>query len=130
MPQMTKQQTADFIPWLEKQGVKFTKTDELADHLRATQDELKGAQVGGMMRSMRAGTMKEDRIIVSNDNYVLDGHHRWAATVGLDSENNKLGEIKMPVSRADIGIITLYLQAEKFTGGKGHKGVDRMRRTV
>jgi thioredoxin reductase len=68
--------------------------------------------------------MPADRIIVSEDNYVLDGHHRWAATVGLDSENNKLGEIKMPVARADIGIIALYLQAEKFTGGKGHKGVD------
>jgi thioredoxin reductase len=125
MPQISDPKA--FQDYLKKQGVKFENVDEYADHLRATQNELKGAQVGGIMKAMREGKVKEDRIMVSHDNYVLDGHHRWAATVGIDSENNKLGDIKMPVARADIGIIALYLQAEKFTGGAGHKGVSDRR---
>jgi hypothetical protein len=128
MPQLPDAKA--FQDYLQKTGVGVTSTDEFASHLRATQDELNGSKVGGMMKAMREGKVKDERLIVSRDNYVVDGHHRWAATVGLDSENNKLGDIKMPVARVDMDIIPLLGAAEKFTGGAGHKGVGDRRRTA
>jgi hypothetical protein len=128
MPQLPDAKA--FQDHLEKTGVKVTNADEFASYLRATQDELNGVKVGGMMKAMREGKVKEERMIVSRDNYVVDGHHRWASKVGIDSENNKLGDIKMPVARVDMDIIPLLEAADKFTGGAGHKGVGDRRRTA
>jgi hypothetical protein len=56
------------------------------------------------------------RLIVSRDNYILDGHHHWAAQIGVDAKDNKLGDIKTKIIRVDIGIIDLLKAAEQFSG--------------
>ena len=123
MPQLDEQQTKDFVKYLEKQGYKISKEKELASHMRATQNELNGAKVAGNMKRLRKeGDENLPRMIISRDDYVLDGHHRWAAKIGLDAADNKLSnDLKMKVSRVDIPITKLLEEAEKFTGGKGKK---------
>jgi uncharacterized protein len=137
MPQLSSQQTADFVPYLEKQGFKIKDGQEYAANLKATQTELKGAQVAGMMKFLRTGIGKdgkkdeagrqalEDRpLIISRDNYIMDGHHSWAARIGIDAADGKLRDDKqMNVRRVDIGIIHLLHMANKFTGKAGRKGV-------
>ncbi len=123
MPQLDDEQTKKFRHYLEDKGFKIEKAEEETDHLRATQNELNGTKVAKVAQYLRDHpNEKADRIIVSRDNYILDGHHRWAAQIGLDAENNRLGDVKTRIARVDIGIIDLLKEAEKFTHGAGHKG--------
>ena len=76
-----------FKKMLEKDGVKVSDPVEVpADRLKATQSELVGVKVAGMSKVLEdpshpAYEKITAPIYVSNDGYVLDGHHRWAAIV-------------------------------------------------
>jgi len=63
--------------------VKVSEPQEVpADQLKATQTELVGAKVAGMTKVLETEPNHPKitaPIYVSNDGYVLDGHHRWAA---------------------------------------------------
>jgi hypothetical protein len=120
MPQLDAKQTKEFRQYLKDKGYKIEKTEDLASHLRATQSELNGAKVAHNAEKILNNPGKPVRLIVSKDNYILDGHHRWAAQIGIDAANNRLGDLRMRVSRVNIGIISLLKEAEAFTGGKGH----------
>lgn len=89
---------------LEEKGVSITEERVRATELMATQNELVGPKVAGMMNSMSNGTMKEGAIYVSREGYVLDGHHRWAATVGNDLKDTPPEQYTMPVMRIDMPI--------------------------
>ena len=125
MPQMDDDQTKAFRKHLKEKGYSVDKEDTPASHLRATQNELNGAKVSGIAADLRN---KPDhyakRIIVSKDDYILDGHHHWAAKVGLDAEDGSLtNDTPVKIARVDISITKLLEEAEKFTGGKGKKDV-------
>ena len=119
MPQMNPEQTRDFIHHLEDKGYEVAKTHEYANRLRATQDELHGEKVARNMQKMIDDPHERDvRLVVSKDDYILDGHHRWAAAIALDARNDRFNEL-MAVSRVNIGIVPLLREANRFTGGKG-----------
>jgi hypothetical protein len=123
MPQLTDQQTADFKTHLSG-SYKVEDTSELASHLRATQDELNGAKVANAAKAIQTNPdYAARRIMVSRDNYILDGHHSWAGHLAVDAMNGVLGDKQMNITRVDIPIVKLLDEAEKFTGGKGKKGV-------
>jgi hypothetical protein len=111
--------THAFRVHLEKIGYKITDELEGAAYLRATQNQLDGQKVAGIMGAIRANTLDEARLFVSKDNYIVDGHHRWAAQVGVDYSDNRGGKIRMPVARVDIGIIELLDVANKFSENMG-----------
>jgi hypothetical protein len=56
---------------------------------------------------------------VSKDGYVIDGHHRWAAKVGLDGSDGKLGDMKMKVKVIDMPIQDVLREANAFTSIMG-----------
>lgn len=116
MPQLTDPKK--FREYLESKGVKVTNEKEKASHLRASQNELVGAKVAAIAHKMETGKLdpKDDRLFISRDNYIVDGHHRWAGAIGLDAMNNKFGDIKMKVARVDMNIIPLLKEANKFSG--------------
>jgi uncharacterized protein len=125
MPQLDKQQTKAFVNSLKDQGYKVEKDNVRSDHLRATQDEISGAKVAAAAQKMleKSGGEMTKRLVVSRDNYILDGHHHWAAAMGLAYKSGTLkGSDKIKVSRVDISITKLLAAADKFTGGKGRKG--------
>jgi len=121
MPVIPAKQTKAFIKYLKSQGYKVEKEDEQARHLRATQDEISGAKVAeSMKRIKKEGFYK--RIVISKDDYILDGHHTWAGQLGVDAKDNKLkGDKNVKVARVNISITKLLAEAEKWTGGKGKK---------
>lgn len=124
MPQMDEAQTQEFLKHLKTQGHKVTNEEQFASHLRATQNELNGVKVAGIAEKIRSGKYVTPRTVVSDDDYVLDGHHRWAAKVGNDAMDNTLtNDTKMPVSRVHMSITQLLEEAHKFTGGKGRQGL-------
>lgn len=103
-----------FRDHLVKHGVSVDDGEELASHLKATQNELNGAKVAGIADAIDKGVVIEGPgLFISKDNYVVDGHHRWAATVGVDYEDGK-DDLKMPVQRIDMDIIDILLEANRF----------------
>jgi len=138
MPQLPDD-TSGFVRYLRKSGYSIKPEEELASHLRATQNQLKGAQVAGMAKFIETGINKEGKsdpegrrklmnraILISRDGYILDGHHNWAANIGVAARNGTLESgTKMKVLRVNTSITNLLYLGEDYTGGKGHKGVDR-----
>ena len=126
MPQMDEAQTVKFIEYLKGKGYKVSEEEQYASHLRATQNELNGVKVAGIAKAIRANQFDptQTRTVISDDDYVLDGHHRWAAKIGNDSHDGNLtNDSKYPVSRINIKITKLLEEADIFTEGKGRKGV-------
>jgi hypothetical protein len=126
MPQMDDAQTVKFVEHLQNLGHQVKNEDQFASFLRATQNELNGAKVAGIAGKLRGEPDHyAKRIIVSEDDYILDGHHHWAAKLGLDAIDNILtNDTKIPIARVNIKIIPLLQAAEAFTGGKGKKGAE------
>jgi hypothetical protein len=131
MPQIAEGQEEPFRDFLAAKGYKIEQQDEHASYLRATQNELNGAKVARMATSIqRDGKLRGGNpIFTSRDNYILDGHHRWAAEVGVDAANNVLADSKkMAIWRVDASITQLLVEADLFTEGKGKLSVEDERR--
>jgi hypothetical protein len=103
-----------FRDYLGAQGHVIEDTNEYADRLRASQTEMDGTKVGGMMEAIQAGKIPPSAIFVSDDNYVIDGHHRWAATVGVQYGDNSEEKLQMPVARIDMKILPALAAANDF----------------
>jgi hypothetical protein len=120
--------TQRFVEHLKAKGYSISEDDEAAANMRATQAELNGVKVGGMLRSLREGKSLGDlRTIVTRDDYILDGHHRWAAEVTHDLIDNRVGDSRLPVTRVDTDIGTLLYEAHAFTDewGMGAKDISK-----
>lgn len=106
----------EFAASLKKKGVKMTEKQIPAEQLKATQNELVGAKVAGMMEALEKDPKHKGitaPILVSRDGYVLDGHHRWAAMVA--SKMNTGEPPKMDVIEVDMPIEELVDYTNKFT---------------
>lgn len=107
---------------LTKDGYKFSDTAVIASYLKPTQGEINGGKVAGMMKAIEKNNLPPGRIFVSSDNYVIDGHHRWAAVVGEDYDDAKGGSLNIDVTKIDAPISVLIPYANQFaeTSGEGH----------
>jgi hypothetical protein len=96
---------------------KVEDTTHPAAYLRPTQNQINGGKVASMANAMRRSSkLRDRRVFISRDDYIIDGHHTWAAKVGLDSQDNILGQEKMNVTRVDLDVISLLEEAHKFSG--------------
>jgi hypothetical protein len=108
-----------FKQMLNKQGIKVSEPTAVpADRLKATQSELVGPKVAGMSKVLAdpnhpAYGKITAPIYVSNDGYVLDGHHRWAAVVAHNASNPD-NQIPMNVRVIDEPIVPLVKRSNKF----------------
>jgi hypothetical protein len=110
-----------FREMLKQKGIKTLQTEVPADKLKATQKDLVGAKVVGMM-----GALEKDPnhpkitapIYVSRDGYVIDGHHRWAAIVAYNAQNPDK-QIPMKTTVLDQDIKDAIPMANKFAEDMG-----------
>ncbi len=106
-----------FVEHLKAQGIGVTEKVVDPAELRATQDTLHATDVGQMADHLaKGGVIAADRgpIMISRDNYVLDGHHRWAAHVIN-------GTSQMPVRQIDLPMNELLDRARAFSKSQGIK---------
>jgi len=86
---------------LKKEGVKVEKKAIPVGQLKATQKEIKAGKTFGMAHHYYKGEFdpaEEVEIIVSSDNHILDGHHRWASLLVADpSRKMKVIQVDMPM---------------------------------
>ena len=76
MPQIHKDDYNEFIDYLKDNGAEFTKQTMPAKQLKATQGEFSDKGVMKQIRKQMAGEPRKP-VIASQDNYIIDGHHRW-----------------------------------------------------
>lgn len=97
-----------FKKYLEKKGYKIESKSVDVLQLKASQRELVGAKVVSMREALETKPPQDTKkitapIFVSKDGYILDGHHRWAALVGLAMGTEK----KTPPVMMDVQVIDI-----------------------
>jgi hypothetical protein len=105
--------TKEFEKHLAKLGINVKRKKVLAAELKATQNELVGSKVVGMIGNEKFDPAGEP-IFVSRDGYVIDGHHRWAAQVGRDLSDGTLGDLELNVIEVDAPISEILREANKW----------------
>jgi hypothetical protein len=108
-----------FIKHLTDHGVAVSHELSEARHLKATQNELNGKVVGAIMHAIETKTMPAGSVFVSSDDYILDGHHRWAAKVGADFRRGDKVSEPLPIVRIGMPILKLMHAAHEFSSGWG-----------
>lgn len=105
-----------FIDHLKQTGVGVDSNGRmLARKLKASQAEMEGVKVAGMMNNPKFDP-KKAKILVSRDGYVIDGHHTWAAAIGRDAEDGNLDNDKeMEVIIVDMPMSQVYHLARAWT---------------
>ena len=101
-----------FIKHLVENGIKTTTAHMNASELRASQRELIGSKIAKMISDTSFNPGKNP-IFISRDNYVIDGHHRWAAVIGRDTADGTLGTLegRINVIRVDAPITEVLHRA-------------------
>ena len=95
-----------FIEHLRSKGISVTNERIEPQFLHASQSELDGSKVSGMYGAIHEGQLTEAPIFVSKDDYVVDGHHRWAANIAAAYDDGVADE-QIPVHRVDMPIIDI-----------------------
>lgn len=112
MPQIKAEHRGAMVNFMNARGVSHTAEEVSADSLRPTQAEFSPEKV-----RRAAGFKGGDRsILVSADNYVLDGHHQWLAS-RESGEPVKVIRLNAPI--ADL--IPLAREFPSSTLSKGSK---------
>jgi hypothetical protein len=101
MPQIDKEK--GFLSYLKKQGIESKPQTLPTKSLKASQSEFDINKIAEIMLGNN-----DKRIIVSNDDHVLDGHHRWVADHNTDG--------KTDAHVIDLPILELIRIAKEYTG--------------
>ena len=88
MPQVHANHYPELFEYLKANGAKISKGNVAATELKAVQGEFSDEGVAKMMRkdNGKGGTTRKKPLIVSADNYIIDGHHRWLAAYNLEED--------------------------------------------
>lgn len=112
----------------KKDKVKISTKSIDIQKLSATQNEISKDKSEGMYAVSNNPDVKwrpwTAAVIVSKDNYIVDGHHRWAATLmyHLEHKNDSdYKQVKMKGTTIDLDIRTLLAVANAFTDSIGNK---------
>jgi predicted kinase len=99
MPQI--EDPIDFKRYLESKNVKTNKKMIGSDELRSSQLNFDRDKIESLI-----GNPSNKMIIVSNDDHVMDGHHRWIANQEMNRKNLVL--------KADLPILELIKAAKDY----------------
>jgi len=85
LPQIKSSDVPEFIEWLESQDIGIDRTIMDPKDLTPIQKEINLEKVAGMVAAKGLDALaKEKPVMVSGDDHLIDGHHRWYALI----ENN------------------------------------------
>lgn len=99
MPQVDTDTIEEFRSKLEENGVKSNSVMMTIDNIKPTQGELNDKKVSDMIK--KKYDWKSRIYLVSNDNYLLDGHHAYA--VGLeDDPEQEVVAVKFDVDISEL----------------------------
>jgi len=82
MPQVKKDDYPEFVEYLRDNGAKFAKEVVNPKSLKPIQSEFSDS---GVIKALELEKI-EKPIIASQDNYIIDGHHRWLAALNTGQQ--------------------------------------------
>ena len=104
MPQVNTQKLSKALS-MAKSKVKVTKGMSMAGSLKASQKELIKSKVIGISKKYNKPTDMKP-LIISKDNYIVDGHHRWGAAIYKFGKDVKVPTFTLHLKRDEA--IELY----------------------
>ena len=121
MPQIDKDLRPQFLEDLEKDGITSEKEKVDPKTLKPVQKEVSGSRAGAIYNKYReeGKIPKQDRILISKDGFVIDGHHTWAASVAFSFDNPSA---KIPVYRLSVNAQEALDASLAWTQSKGIEG--------
>ena len=120
MPQIPPTKREEFVQDLATQGISTTK--ELVDprSLQPSQSEIGLAHVAHLYTVAEGQIPQTKYLLVSSDNYVVDGHHNWAADVAL-ALNDPAQQV--PILRVDAPAVQVISIAHQWATDHGYESV-------
>jgi hypothetical protein len=122
MPQIPGKERARFLAEIEKgQGVTSTAEEIDPTTLKPIQKEISAARSGAIFNKFREdGAIPQDeRILISKDGFVVDGHHTWGAAVAFAFDNPGT---KLPVYRLSVTAQEALDISLKWAADNGFEG--------
>lgn len=100
MPQVKSTDMEDFRGWLSEQDIDSSEEYVGVKELKAIQSEINVQKVNGMLNAKSIKELSSSKpVLITADNYLIDGHHRWFALRVDDQNRNEILAIRahMPV---------------------------------
>ena len=119
MPQVPYERKGEFISEMTNRGIAVTREEVSPEKLHPIQAEISAKKSGKLARDIKQnGHGKSDgaRIIVSSDDYIIDGHHRWAASAFLSFKDKGQAIPVLRVDMTHMELIDATLAWNKATG--------------
>jgi hypothetical protein len=92
MPQIEDDKQEEFLKHLEDQGIKYKKTKMKVSDITPAQKEIR-SDIATKLFKDNSPKLKKP-LVVSSDNYLMDGHHRWLAFY-QDNQNTQVDVYKV-----------------------------------
>jgi hypothetical protein len=122
MPQIPGKERARFLAEIDKgQGVTSTAEEIDPTTLKPIQKEISAARSGAIYNKFRedGGIPADERILISKDGFVVDGHHTWGAAVAFAFDNPGT---KLPVYRLSVTAQEALDISSKWSKDNGFEG--------
>jgi GNAT superfamily N-acetyltransferase len=106
MPQINSKDVGEFVKYLKDKGVSVSSSVINVSKVGMTQKDINVDKVRDLLGVEKANLAKP--VIISKDNYILDGHHRVAALYNIDKD------FRLKTIKVDLGIRDLLKTAKGF----------------
>jgi hypothetical protein len=107
MPQIADATKLAFVDWLENQGIHVQFIDIPVSLLKSVQDHIDLKKVENLTTNLPEKALSKP-LIISKDNFILDGHHRWLALLNRDPH------FAVSAYRVNLGIHELLYITKKY----------------
>jgi len=117
MPQINEDVMGDYIKYIKKTNKISKKKKIPVNILKSTQNQLSLNVVRKKQAKLNKRKLKISPIIISNDNYILDGHHRWATLRDCEMYPQNCSikkKFKIDAYKVDMPIKKLLKKTAKF----------------
>ena len=122
MPQIPGKERARFLAEIEEsKGITAEKEKVDPTTLKPIQKEISAARSGAIYNKFREDgeIPKDERILISSDGYVIDGHHTWGAAVAFAFDNPGT---ELPVYRLSVTAKEALDISLKWAADNGYEG--------
>lgn len=122
MPQIPSSKRDEFLADIERDnGITFEKEKVDPTTLKPIQKEVSGSRAGAIYEKFadKGSIPKGERILISQDGYVVDGHHTWAAAVAFGFDNPGT---ELPVYRLSVNAEEALEVSSKWAKDNGFEG--------
>jgi hypothetical protein len=106
MPHINSKDVGEFVKYLKDKGVSVSSSIINVSKVGMTQKDINIDKVRDLLGVEKANLAKP--VIISKDNYILDGHHRVAALYNIDKD------FHLKTIKVDLGIGDLLKTAKGF----------------